>query len=61
MRQLLDHVVQVSKRQQQEQEERRVATEFLRSKSLCETGGFAGFEEDDNYHSDAGTRFKTRP
>ena len=36
MRQLLDHLIQVSKRQQ-EQEQRRVATEFLRSKSLCET------------------------
>ena len=61
MRQLLDHVIQVSKRQQEQEEEeqrqRRVATAFLRSKSVCETavsGVGVGFVDDDTYHSDAG-------
>ena len=58
MRQLLDHLIQVSKRQQ-EQEQRRVATEFLRSKSLCETAvsGVSvgvGVVDEETYHSDAG-------
>ena len=54
MRQLLDHVIQVSKRQQEEQEARRLATEFMRSKSVCETSDVIGFGDDENYHSDAG-------
>ena len=59
MRQLLDHVFQVSKRQQEQEEEeqrqRRVATAFLRSKSVCETAVVGvGFVDDDTYHSDAG-------
>jgi hypothetical protein len=56
MRQLLDHVVQTSKRHEEERqeeerqlkrrEEEREAKEVLRSVDSC--------PDDDNYHSDAG-------
>ena len=57
MRQLLDHVIQVSKRQ----EEDRLANELLKTNQTVDTVAISSGLDDDNYYSDAGkTQMKTQ-